>query len=486
MNTFMNILHYAWDWIRIIFNKTCQTLRLMHELLRPGKSLTTRISFLVGIVVVIAFVINSFLAFYTTSVQLLADTTNRCSSDLAAVKAISDATLEDLDASSDTIRANDALIYLMKRLKVYKPSPKSYVCITDTAGNILHSDAKDLNRIMLNSEKDTIAFSPDGNDIISLSISNMVDYNNTKYSVESSPIWNGRWYVAVLHDTKDTWGKLFEIFFEVSKRCIISIMLALFGFIAMFVMMRHAMFRQTTIEGEIDHAGNIQQQMLPKAFPKSDRFNLHAFLRPAKTMGGDLYDFIERDNKLFFCLGDVSGKGMPAALLMSEVHSLFRNVARHTDKPEEIASAINVGVADGNDSNMFCTLFVGVLDKDSLMLNYCNAGHNPPVLLTSDSKPATIDVLPNLAVGLFEDYPYLPQQLQMTKGMGIFVYTDGITEAEDALNRLFSDEKLLNGLASCSSSTPEETINHVLTLVDKHARYADQSDDITMLCLKVS
>lgn len=484
MDKIIGILKFIWYWIRIICVKAYHGISLVFELLRPGRSVTSRIAFAVWVIVLIAFVINSFTAFFTTTVQLVQNATQRCENDLAAVKAISDATLEDLDASSDTIHATDAIKYLMKRLENCKPNKDMLICITDTAGKVVLSEDTTIHELSLNTEIDTLSITGFGTDDIYLNLRNMTTVHDIRYSVSSSPIWDGRWNVAILESNQQTWGTILDLFLDVSRRCIISIMLVVIGFLAMFIIMRHAMLRKTNIEGEINNAGDIQQQMLPKEFPDREEFDLYAFLRPAKTMGGDLYDYIIRDEKLYFCIGDVSGKGMPAALLMSEVHSLFRNVARHTDKPEEIAAAINVGVADGNDSNMFCTMFIGALDLKTLNLTYCNAGHNPPVLMQQGRKPQFLDVLPNLAVGLFADFPYQAQQLQMQKDMSLFVFTDGVTEAEDALNQLFSDNALLDSLSESHKMTPRQTINHVLTLVDKHARFADQSDDITMLCVK--
>lgn len=485
MKRLTDILKVMWDWMRIIFVKTCQGFALVKELLRPGRSLGSRIALIVWVLVLIAFVINSFTAFYTTTVQLVQNATQRCETDLAAMKAISDGTLEDLEQSSDTIHASDALAYLMKRLLGNKPNKDMLVCIADTTGKVILSEDTLIHDLSLGNESDTLVLTSLGGEEIHLNFTNMMTVDSKRYSVSSAPIWDGRWHVAVLESNEQTWGTILELFLDVSRRCVISIMLVIIGFMAMFIIMRHALLRKTTIEGEMDHAGSIQQQMLLKTFPESEDFKLYGFLRPAKTMGGDLYDYLLRDGKLYFCLGDVSGKGMPAALMMSEVRSLFRNVARHTENPDEIASAINVGLADGNESNMFCTLFVGALDLNTKLLRFCNAGHNPPIVLQPEHKPRFLDVLPNLATGLFDEFPYQVQELQMLSGMSLFVYTDGVSEAEDVLHRLFTDEALLDKIEGCEHKTPKETVEYVLSLVDHHARMTDQSDDITMVCVKV-
>lgn len=486
MQYLKNLVNFVWTWIRIAYTKTREFLLLFKELMSPGKSIVNRIVMFVLVAIIIAFVINSFFAFWTTSVQIVADKGHRCESDLSAMKAICDATLEDLDASSDTITSAEALKYLMTRLKTHKPTPDSYVCITDTTGKVLVAErAVGFDSINVQTSPDSLVLTDISGISVSLTMGNIVDIDNKKYMSLSSDVWDGRWKVVVLDNMEKTWGSMFDIFFEVSKRCSISILLAIIGFFAMFILMRHSMLRRNKMEGEIDNAGDIQQQMLPKTFPECEEFDFYGFLRPAKTMGGDLYDYMVRNGKLYFCIGDVSGKGMPAALMMSEVHILFRNVSRHTENPDEIASAINVSLSEGNDSNMFCTMFIGVLDMKTKLLRYCNAGHNPPILLQKADKPVFLDVMPNLAIGLFDEFPYQVQQLQMQPGMSLFVYTDGVSEAEDVLHRLFTDDALIREIDGCEVKTPKETIEHVLALVDHHARMTDQSDDITMICVKV-
>lgn len=492
MKLFMEILRTVWDWTRIVFKKICQMWSMMRLLLRPGKSWSSRIMLLLWVASVIAFCSYFVSATFMPAIQLVESVSHKCQDDLSAITTISESTIKDLDQSSDTIAASDAMKYLMEHVQGYKPYKKPLVCIADSTGKVLMSDLKNLEQIPIENNIDTFLNVTDqateqelevfGSGIVTI-VRSGVNVDGTDYMVESSPVWGGKWRVGVLHDRKRMWNEVFELVQMTLKHAGMCVLLIFITFLTMFVMMRHALLRQQGMEGEMDVAANIQQQMLPNTFPEHDRFDMYAYLRPAKTMGGDLYDYIIRDNKLFFIIGDVSGKGMPAALLMSQVHSLFRNVARHTIKPESIVSAINVGVADGNDSNMFCTMFVGVLELDTLMLNYCNAGHNPPVLLQKGEKPQLVDVLPNLAVGLFEEFPYQPQQLQMTGEQSLFVYTDGVTEAEDALARLLGDDQLLDILADCASGTSRQVIEHVLDRVEHHARFADQSDDITMLCV---
>jgi len=198
-------------------------------------------------------------------------------------------------------------------------------------------------------------------------------------------------------------------------------------------------------------------------------------MQPAKEAGGDLYDYVEKDGKLIFCIGDVSGKGMPAALFMTQVVSLFRSVVRSTAEPSEIASGINNVLASNNPDMTFCTFFVGVLTGDTL--TWCNAGHNPPVLLTQGSAPQFLKVRPNLALGLMEDFPYTSETMEFTEGKSLLLYTDGVTEAKNQKHNEFTAERLLESLSRASA----DVINTVLDDVRSFVAGYEQSDDITLV-----
>ncbi len=178
------------------------------------------------------------------------------------------------------------------------------------------------------------------------------------------------------------------------------------------------------IESELRIAHAIQMGMIPKsfpAFPERDYLVLSAKLVPAKEVGGDLYDFFIENEKLYFMIGDVSGKGIPASLVMAVTCRLFRSVASHLDKPEEIITSLNDSLSDGNESNMFCTAFLGILDLKTGHLDYCNAGHNAPLLIDSDGNVSAMEVIPNLPLGLFEGFPYQGQEATITKEL-CFIY----------------------------------------------------------------
>ena len=240
------------------------------------------------------------------------------------------------------------------------------------------------------------------------------------------------------------------------------------------------------IESELRIARSIQMSMVPKIFPpfpEREDVDLYAKLIPAKEVGGDLYDFFIEDNKLYFIVGDVSGKGVPASLVMAVTCRLFRTIAEHLHTPAEIVKALNDTLAENNDSNMFCTAFLGVLDLKTGNMQYCNAGHNAPVMLASSVEVKFMEVKPNLPLGLFGDFPYEGQECDITKETSLFLYTDGVTEAENTTKVLYSDERLLDLLDKQRKNMPQMIVDMVLDDVNKHVNGAEQSDDITIMCV---
>ncbi|MGL5980679.1 MAG: SpoIIE family protein phosphatase [Phocaeicola sp.] len=241
------------------------------------------------------------------------------------------------------------------------------------------------------------------------------------------------------------------------------------------------------IERELEIAQAIQVGMLSKVFPpfpNHESIDLYAKLTPAKEVGGDLYDFFIHDNKLFFAVGDASGKGIPASLLMAVTISLFRSSATHTDAPDEILRKMNTLIAEGNESNMFITLFVGVLDLGTGELNFSNAGHNPPILINPDGSINLIDVIPNMALGVFQDIKFVKQTIKIELNTTIFVYTDGVTEAENREKDLYSDQRLIDTInKKCKSTNPQNFITNIEESINDFVQGNEQSDDLTMLVL---
>ena len=241
------------------------------------------------------------------------------------------------------------------------------------------------------------------------------------------------------------------------------------------------------IESELRIAHGIQMGMIPKIFPpfpERDDLSLYAKLVPAKEVGGDLYDFFIQDERLYFIIGDVSGKGVPASLVMAVACRLFRSIAAHYTAPEDIVSSLNDSIADGNDSNMFCTAFLGVLDLQTGVLSYCNAGHNAPYIIDDRGNVATIDVAPNLPMGLFGGFPYEGQQLRLAKGSMLYLFTDGVNEAENQSKEQYGDERLALLLKSGALCEPEQLVEQTFDDVKRYADGTEQSDDITIMCIK--
>ena len=242
--------------------------------------------------------------------------------------------------------------------------------------------------------------------------------------------------------------------------------------------------KKNRIEGELQIASDIQMSMIPKSFPPypaRGEVDMFANVLPAKEVGGDFYDFYIRENRLFFCIGDVSGKGVPASLVMAVTRSLFRTVSAHEMSPQRIVTAMNNSMADMNESNMFVTLFCGVLDLGSGHLRYCNAGHNAPVLV-GEGRPRFLHVNPNLPLGVMPDMTFEEQEVDLPTGTGIFTYTDGLNEAENPEHELFGNERLLAALKYGLDSHKQLAV--IRERIAEFVADAPQSDDLTMLYIR--
>lgn len=256
------------------------------------------------------------------------------------------------------------------------------------------------------------------------------------------------------------------------------------GMILMFVCCG-VIFRQVSkdlkkkamAENEIQMAAAVQSSILSAPEYTSEAAHLNAFLRPARDAGGDLYCYLEREGHLIFCIGDVSGKGMPAALFMTQVHSLFRDAASHSLSPDKIVEEINNVLAVHNPDMTFCTFIVGVLKGGKL--TFCNAGHNKPVVLRKGEEPFFLDMCPHLPLGLVEDFPYGNESLTLNPGDKLVLYTDGVTEAKNSQHADFGDSRLLLTLSQNSENPNQQILSAVEGFVGSY----EQSDDITMLTL---
>lgn len=251
--------------------------------------------------------------------------------------------------------------------------------------------------------------------------------------------------------------------------------------------LQKANLEKERIDNELNIAKKIQKDMLPKPdwkVPRDD-ISICGSLVPAKIVGGDLFDHFVRDEKLFFCIGDVSGKGVPAALVMAVVRTLFHSVSAHESRPERIVQILNEMACQGNDTNMFITFFIGVLDLPTGKLRYCNAGHDCPVIIGKDIR--TLPAKANLPLGVIDDMIYATQEEVLEPNETVFLYTDGLTEAMNANRKQFGLLRVtstLNQLVKRNNLSPQLIINQVTDEVRAFVNDAEQSDDMTLLALQ--
>ena len=238
--------------------------------------------------------------------------------------------------------------------------------------------------------------------------------------------------------------------------------------------------KQARIGSELRIARRIQEEMLPKASLDRSDLTVQGSLAPAKEVGGDLFDYYIREEKLFFCIGDVCGKGVPAAMLMAVVHSMLRMLSEQEEAPARILGELNREACRNNATGTFVTLFLGVLDLSTGRLRYCNAGHDRPVLVGDSVEE--LPALANVPVGSFDDVTYQEQEAMVAPGTLLFLYTDGVTESMDADRRQYGRERLLGALSACPRK-PDVLVRTIEAGVRAFAGEAEQSDDLTMLAI---
>ena len=294
------------------------------------------------------------------------------------------------------------------------------------------------------------------------------------------------WVLVNILDDNDVFGKLRRIRFFL----LLPVMIGLFfiGFIVWrssrnLERLREINAEKDRIGGELRVASQIQQSMLPEHHLHRDDVDIRGSLVPAREVGGDLYDYFIRDEKLFFCIGDVSGKGAPSAMLMAVAHGLFRSASAHESNPARILEAINEVGCQRNESNMFVTMFVGVLDLPTGRLRYCDAGHDAPFIMV-DGQWSMVDVKPHLPLGVFDDTKYTVQEISIQPDSIILLYTDGLTEAKNAEHKLFGLERIQAVLDTCADNDSKEILEKITQSVDGFVKQAEQSDDLTMLAIR--
>ncbi|MGN1402758.1 MAG: SpoIIE family protein phosphatase [Ruminococcus sp.] len=241
------------------------------------------------------------------------------------------------------------------------------------------------------------------------------------------------------------------------------------------------------INAELTLAANIQAHMLPcifPAFPEYDEFDIYATMTPAKEVGGDFYDFFMVDEThLAIVMADVSGKGVPAALFMVISKTLIKNYAQMGMAPGEVFTTVNRLLCDGNDAGLFVTSWMGILDLSSGTLTYVNAGHNPPLLRQGDNEFTYLKSRPGFVLAGMDTMKYRQNETVLSPGDRIFLYTDGVTEATNAENTLFGEERLSSFMNAHSEDSAEDMLHRLKAEIDTFVGEAPQFDDITMLLL---
>lgn len=290
-----------------------------------------------------------------------------------------------------------------------------------------------------------------------------------------------------------------EIYSDLRRVGVMVKLLQLLGIIMLILLLRSVAKRQKKyqmineqkerIEGELHIASEIQMAMIPKIYPpypERDDIDVFGQLTPAKEVGGDLFDFYIRDEKLIFCIGDVSGKGVPASLYMMVTKALFRTISAHESAPEKIVANLNDVMSQDNDSNMFVTMFLGVLDLPTGRLHYCNAGHDAPILI-GNTGAGMLPVDSNLPIGVMPKWKFSKQETLIDPDTSIFLYTDGLTEAENIEHKQFEMDrviKLAKKLQQSRTFNPTAILKSMTDAVSKFVGDADQSDDLTMLAIQ--
>ncbi|MBR1409471.1 MAG: serine/threonine-protein phosphatase [Prevotella sp.] len=238
------------------------------------------------------------------------------------------------------------------------------------------------------------------------------------------------------------------------------------------------------IESELRIARHIQESIVPNEFPQRDDFELYASMTPAKEVGGDLYDYLIIGDYLHFCVGDVSGKGVPAALFMAQAIRLFRAMVKRGYTPAKLATELNAELVENNVDGMFVTMFIGMVHLPTGKLDFCNAGHNPPIL-ANGNESRFIQMESNAPIGLWEGLKYKGEVIDDIRGDLLFVYTDGLNEAEDTSQMQFGEERMMTIVKRTSKMSPRDMIQTMKSEVKTHRNGADPNDDLTLLCLHV-
>jgi tetratricopeptide (TPR) repeat protein len=297
--------------------------------------------------------------------------------------------------------------------------------------------------------------------------------------------------MATIYDVEGKERMIAEREAKISQQRFIGVTIALVVLIIFFVIYSWVRYRmagmrakQERMEGELSAAREIQMSMVPSTFPQREGLDMYAKMTPAKEVGGDLYGYLLQADKLYFCVGDVSGKGVPASLFMAQATRLFRTLATQNMMPAEICERMNDALSgEDNEQCMFVTFFIGLLDLPTGHLDYCNAGHNKPVIDVGSSCCGFLEGPSCVPIGPMPGMPFKGAEIDSIKGSPLLIYTDGLNEAENNDRQLLGNERMLDILRKTDAKNACQLIESLAAEVEKHRDGAEPNDDLTMMAI---
>ena len=241
------------------------------------------------------------------------------------------------------------------------------------------------------------------------------------------------------------------------------------------------------MESELRIASDIQMSMIPQVFPIREGLDMYGSMTPAKEVGGDLFNYLIKGNKIYFCIGDVSGKGVPASLFMTIATRGFRSLALMGRNPAEIATRLNLELSENNESGMFVTMFICMFDMKLGRMEYCNAGHNPPVIGNADGQFKFLDVEEtNAPIGLWPELEFKGEEIEYFHNRLMLLYTDGLNEAENQQQEQYGEERIIELLASHNTNNSHDIVEALKADVNQFRQGAEQNDDLTIVAFRYS
>lgn len=225
--------------------------------------------------------------------------------------------------------------------------------------------------------------------------------------------------------------------------------------------------------------------MIPQVFPNREGLDMYASMTPAKEVGGDLYNYLVNGDILYFCIGDVSGKGVPASLFMTIATRGFRSLALMGKSPAEIATRLNFELSENNETGMFVTMFICKFYLKQKRLEYCNAGHNPPVIGNADGQLSFLDVEDtNAPIGLWPELEFVGEEIDYFHDRLMLLYTDGLNEAENQQQEQYGEDRIIELLTTHYSHSSRDIIETLKADTEHFRDGAEQNDDLTLLAFR--